>query len=185
MKLIALDINNLTDARYFAARGACMIGFSTRLSTIEEVNAIAGWIDVPEFFLRIERHTDPDHIWEWQERTGIKNMLISELPEETMALFHHIRWMKFLHDVIPEGEADLNAIFIDSNALATWRNMDENTKHLLSDIPFYLHIDLNAVPADALEDFEGVIISGSDEEMVGVKSYDEIENFLDRLGVGF
>ncbi|NNK73205.1 MAG: hypothetical protein HKO94_08440, partial [Flavobacteriaceae bacterium] len=75
MKLIALDIANLTDARYFAAMGASYICFDPQNASIEQISAMMPWLDVKDFMLQYVEQVDLDLIWEQSERSGIKNIV--------------------------------------------------------------------------------------------------------------
>ncbi len=186
MKLIAYNITNLTDARYFAARGAEMIGFSSMLSTPEEVNAIKDWVDVPGFFLRIPENASAEYIWEWQEKTGITIFLISALSEDVAALFPSAGWIIFL-DGDQEGfDPGISHIFIPAEHTKTWQALEEQFSNPYNEAAAYIEFsaDLKISP-DQLSNITGVLIKGSGEDKVGVKSFDEIDDFLDGLEIEY
>lgn len=179
MKLIAYDITNLTDARYFAARGACMVGFSATMSSIEQVNAIKDWVDVPAFFLHLPAEASPELIWEWQERTGISTFLISSISEGTMALFPQAKWITFFNGQDIDYEPAY--LFITAEHLNAWKEAEIS----LDETKVYVDFKANQADLDIDDEITGVIIKGSDEDKVGVKSYDAIDDYLDKIEVEY
>ena len=185
MKLIAYDIANLTDARYFAARGAHMIGFSTVLSTVEQVNAMKDWVDVPAFFLHLPPNPSADLIWEWQERTSIDRFLVSNLSDDVLAMFPDAQWMYFFNSNDQAVYHELSCFFIDFNSLPFWLANKTNFGSS-DDMPVY--IEYNSETASKLNEIEevaGVVIRGSQEDKLGIKSYEEIDDFLDSIEIDF
>lgn len=180
MKLIAYNITNLTDARYFAARGACMLGFSAELSSIEQVNAIKDWVDVPGFFIQLPDNASAEFIWEWQDRTGITTFLLSSLSEDTMSRFPDASWISFFNGV--DSDIELSHLFITSEYFDAWSKRNE----LSDDAEVYVDFMANELSdPERMAHITGVIIKGSDEVKVGVKSFEVIDDFLDRIEVEY
>jgi hypothetical protein len=186
MKLIAYDITNLTDARYFAARGAHMIGFSVEHSTIEEVNAIKDWVDVPAFFLHLPENPTAELIWEWQDRTGVSSFLVSDISDEVVVLFPKAQWISFLTPTQKESYLDLSYIFINSSIGADSVSLANLSLNLNQDIPAYLEFSpYKSINLKEEKWISGVLIQGSEEDKVGLKSYDEIDEFLDTIDLEY
>lgn len=185
MKLIATDITNLTDARYFAARGAHMIGFNTTLSTPDEINAIKEWVDVPEFFLHLPDNASAELIWEWQDRTGISNFLFSDFDEDEVRRFPDAQIIYFPRQ-LDNLSGDVHYLIIASSLVDAWLQLKNNTAFEFSDIPTYVEYknEMN-IDEKVVNEFNGVIITGSTEEKIGVKSYDDIDDFLDQLDIEY
>ena len=182
VKLIAYDITNLTDARYFAARGARMIGFSASYSTIEEVNAIKEWVDVPSFFIRLPDEASADLIWEWQERTGISTFLSSGLSEDITALFPDTSW---LHYFEKESECpESNLVFVSIEQIEDWVVKQGEFSSSYSECDGYALFE-TSMTKDLIEQLDGLAIKGSDEDKVGLKSFDAIDGFLDQLDIEY
>ena len=185
VRLIAYDIANLTDARYFAARGAHMIGFSIDLSSVEEINAIKDWVDVPEFFLHLGAKPSAELVWEWQERTGIDTFLVSGLSEDLPGLFPKAKWISFFDPKQAEVNFDLSLLFVQNNGLTL---ISKSSPELESyeDIPIYFELDPTNLPAlENRNQFTGVLLRGSEEDKLGIKSYDEIDDFLDSVEIEY
>ncbi len=181
MKLVAYDIVNLTDARYFAARGAHLIGFSAISSTVEEVNAIKSWVDVPDFFIQLPDNADADFIWEWQERTGINKFLVSNINSDLIPLFPKAKWIKFLCDVDETELIDLSAIFIQME------NMDKMSSiEVDDDTDQFIELSSSVIDKlDKMKPISGVFIQGGAEDKIGLKSYEVIDELLDRIEVEY
>lgn len=187
MKLIAFDITNLTDARYYAARGANMLGFSTALSSVEEVNAMKEWVDVPAFFLRLPTDATPDLIWEWTERTGINSFLMEQASDHLRALFPKATWMSpFLPDLDHE---EYSTFFIEVPDLGSWNDLYKSELNNSSSDPFvasYIIFDSNQDFIQLeLEHISGVAIQGTAEDKVGLKEFDQIDKFLDAIEIDY
>lgn len=172
MRVIAYDIANLTDARYFAARGAHAIGFSIVQSTIDEINAIKEWVDVPSFFIRIPEDISAESLWEIQERTGISTFLITSIAEEVSNLFPSANWIKF-HADIDNEEDELAFIFHKSIS-----PIENDAKH-------YVEAQGDIFDEKNYAGYAGLLFSGSDEDKVGLKAYDTIDDFLDQVEVEY
>ena len=181
MKLIATDIANLTDARYFAARGAHMIGFNTQLSSPDEVNAMKEWVDVPAFFLELPSDASNEDIWEWHDRTDISCFLIEQISEDQMNLFPKAEWIYRV--ATPENIPllDVNYLFVPWHLKSQWV---ENRPFDLN-LPVYLEWNEPRSGHDINTHFSGVVLSGSAEDKTGVKSYDAIDDFIDTLDIEY
>jgi len=186
MKLYAYNITNLTDARYFAARGAAMIGFSTSLSTIEEVNAMKDWVDVPQFFLQIKGERDASFVWEWTDRTGIETCLISELDDDTCARFPNMKWMKRMSDITYIAVEELSGIILSCDELNQWEELVKTNNEIIAQLTtMYIPQELKVKEIENLNGVDGILISGSEEDKVGIKNYDELNDFLDQIDIEY
>lgn len=171
MRIIAYDIANLTDARYFAARGAHAIGFSTELSSIDEINAMKDWLDVPDFFIRIPAAISAEELWELQERTGISTFLISSIQQDIINLFPAAKWIKYHTDM--EDSEELVYIFHDA-----LDSPESNTPH-------YVEVQGPLYDEKMYQGYTGLLFSGSAEDKVGLKAYDDIDDLLDQVDVTY
>ena len=150
-----------------------MIGFSAMKSSVEQVNAIKDWVDVPTFFLHLPAEASAELIWEWQERTGISTFLITTLSEDTMALFPQAKWITFFDGQDIDYEPTF--LFVNAELLHAW-NTDETS---FDETEIYIDFMVNQMDIERKDPITGVIIKGSDEDKVGVKSYDAIDDYLD------
>lgn len=174
MKLIAYDITNLTDARYYAARGAHAIGFSSMASSLDEINAMKEWLDVPLFFIRLKDNITAEELWEIRERTGIAHYLVQHIEQDVINLFPDVSWITF-HDEANEASVEVDYLFHEH----VHGDLESAIKHfVLPDVlKPYDEADYNG--------FMGFLFSGSEEDKVGLKSYDEIDDFLDQVDIEY
>lgn len=156
-----------------------MIGFSAMLSSVEQVNAIKDWVDVPAFFIHLPAEASAELIWEWQERTGISTYLFSELSEDTMALFPQAKWITFYKG--QEIDFEPAYLFIPAEHINEWNQAETS----FDEADVYVDFMANQAAIDSNEQIKGVIIKGSDEDKVGVKSYDVIDDYLDKIEVEY
>ncbi len=181
MKLMAYDISNLTDARYFAARGAHAIGFSALASSVEEINAIKAWVDVPIFFLRLPDNPEPELIFEWNERTGIEIMLINQIDEAIMNMFPKLKWVTFYAKKSGIEISDYAFIFInDKNSIETILDQRQGTE-----TGIFLKYERGTTCFEDFEKVDGLLIKGTREDKLGVKSYEDVDDFLDKFEIEY
>lgn len=202
----ANSVTNLTDARYFAARGADWMGFrlepghedSVSTETFEEIR---GWIDgvkiVGEFDLMPvpqirqiakERSLDAVQVGMFAERDalmGMKNLILIkevvllENMEEIELLEHFLDYSPFCQYFLLD--------FIKSGI--TWADLQKNRplplkvfQSLCKHNRVFIHIDMTpaTLPSivSTLKPF-GICVRGGSEEKPGYKSYDELDAIFD------
>ena len=169
-KIIAQNITNLTDARYFAAWGVDYISFNTigdseyfvDDATIKEIK---DWVEGPQCLLEA-------NALEFEDLADgfILSNIYSSLPivKET---FFRISFEDILKG-LPDGK------YISP---ITKEQIDQ-----LSDVDYqhlHLYFDIAELePSDVLrlENF-GLVVQGGEEEKVGLKSYDELDEVYELL----
>lgn len=208
-KVKAGSITNLTDARYFAARGVNWIGFalspdSDHYLDTAQMLAIKGWIDgvriVGEFSLET-----PDTIRSAVRELGLDAVQFSMVTPETtvreltdtvplikeivLDYYHSDDDLREQCSAMPEGLSYL-LLNLEKNRF-TWQD-------LLAGVPFSLEavrevcdrypvlLALNFEPAEVKDILErlpvkGLHLMGGEEEKVGVKSFDDLDEILDLL----
>lgn len=178
MEIIAIGITNLTDARYFAAMGVDWIGFDMRPEsplTTDHVVAFADWVEGPLFFLDVRgRH-----------------------EQEIMAILDNFKADGLL---LEEG---IFSSHYTGKRIALRRNT--NTFDNPADICIHSHEDwMHRTASDLVHDVEeewvtvggvveyqalmsaariaaGIVVSGSDEDKTGVKSYDNLDAIIELI----
>lgn len=208
-KIKAGSITNLTDARYFAARGVEWLGFDLSPGSEShlfpaQLLAIKAWVDgvkiIGEFNLESasEIHTAIQEL-------GLDGVQLSMAAADTT-----IRELQDIGVVIKEivpayyhSEADLVDQFasIPENVSHILLNLEKNSfnwNDLQAGNPFTLEVirdicrkypvllALNFQPAevpDILEHLpvQGLHLKGGSEEKVGFKSFDDLDEILDGL----
>lgn len=169
-KIIAQNITNLTDARYFAAWGVDYISFNTigdseyfvDDATIKEIK---DWVEGPQCLLEA-------NALEFEDLADgfILSNIYSSLPivKET---FFRISFEDILKG-LPDGKYISP---ITKEQIDQLSDVDYQHLHLYFDIA-----ELEPVDVLRLENF-GLVVQGGEEEKVGLKSYDELDEVYELL----
>ncbi len=167
-KIIAQNITNLSDARYFAAWGVDYLSFniipdSEYSIEIDELKEIKEWVEGPKTLI---------------ESTGLEfldfsdghilNSMYASLPLNKEAFFR-INFEEYKKG-LPAGKYIIKA-------------SQEDLSHLDSlsaphDYSVELFLDINNL---SIKDYEhwpewGLVVQGGEEEKVGLKSFDELDD---------
>jgi phosphoribosylanthranilate isomerase len=185
MKLIASNIGNLTDARFFAAYApeVLVLPWASGLAlanTIQWLEQVKPWIEGPDWAIRLNQKNTAEDIL-LAVNAQIKVIVLDEYkPDQELPDFEYI----------PE---------ISSNHLTEWMPEQQVRKVILSDISqlesvhrldptidVYLTIraisDWQKWKASSTK-IDGIVLQGSQEEKVGVKSFDELYDLLEHFGL--
>lgn len=192
-KIIAGPIKNLTDARYFAARGVRAVYFDIRPYSpdyIPEYEAIAikEWIDVNNIgFVMPGQNTEEDLLI--AENLNLDFIvwtdayLTFDIPAKSAI---EVYWKGGINSLSSESAAELLSKF-DKLII---ENPDETSlKNILSDERLLL--DCYIMAQNSLDEKESIIswvskggslcLAGGEEEKVGLKSFDELDDIIDLL----
>lgn len=186
IKTWAAGINNLSDARYFAAMGVDIVSFSLGEGTaIAPIVEMRNWIEGPLVAIDVQ-----DIVWSQQLSDDI-----TALAPDLVVL------SPFWADEIPQLEAEVvnklllseytnrdnpTLILIVENRIDSLSNKDIT---LLSNLTLqhnniYLDTAIDAAIITYLQSqFEeiGIILRGGDELAVGLKSFDELDELFDLI----
>ncbi len=185
-------VNNLTDARYFAAAGVDYLGFccnpgTEKYCTISKINEIRQWVEGPEFVLEFDG---------WQPETDIHHMIRDGLGQlvhfGAFATYQDDFGVPVFKDFILENLSltDFSGVDypvlrsqkkfdqMDSDEIASLRNL-AGEKTIFLDIPFEIS-ELEGLIA-AFPGF-GLILRGGEEEKTGFKSFDDLDRVFEVLG---
>jgi len=151
-KVIASQVTNLTDARYFAARGVDYLLFDLDIVSLEAIVEIKEWVEGPGILLLISSSSisllDESII-------KVKPFAISGKSEETTQRLTHL-----------DGHVQIFSWFSgDKVAVEEYTYHQVNTPNELATIGAH----------------EGVILSGGSEQIVGMKVFDRLDEILDLL----
>jgi phosphoribosylanthranilate isomerase len=172
-KIKISQVTNLTDARYFAAWGVDYLGFdinpaSPFFISPPLVKEIADWIEGPKIIL--ECHQGVDDIW-IQNYIGSIGEVCLEHP---LSQAHHLRTFTIGNQVVAIYSSDKAW---SSLPLPSIENLVKTYDEVLLDIPFSVQ------DIDRMLDFgiKGFVLRGGEEEKVGFKSYDDLDEIFDHL----
>lgn len=176
----AYKINDLTDARFFAAANANYIAFdfyTEQALDIETAKEIKDWIQGPDYILMFDKF-DPDTIFECSSKLECTNIF---LPFESISnsnsdynfftSINNIKQIDTLKDRIPEKNITVE-IFNRPDFEAFFA--------IIPSASYKLNLSLEMQKKLILEyQIKSICIYGENEAQVGVKNYDEINDFLE------
>lgn len=198
MLIKATRITNLTDARYFAAREVRFLGFNLEEGTEGFVDpsflhAMREWVEGP--LIVGEFSSAPVEVV--REAASFYR-----LDGVQVSATHHLRDLAALQGltvllVLPEGISPQSAAVLMQQALpytdffvvpmpvaATTDAILSAWSDLAKQYPLLLNTDADADQLDMLLariQPEGLSLAGGEEERVGVKSFDQLEEIFERL----
>lgn len=169
VKIFANNINHLTDARYFAAWGATWMCYNISSLTLTEIATISEWVEGPKHIINI---------------VGID-------PSEAAAMLTNKAVDGYLTDSLSDHEQILSILPRKVEAfLKNETGLGANTIHKanMNSVGSFqgLLCDVDGTPAEVVSFIEkhkpeAIILAGSAEEEVGVKSFDELDEILELL----
>lgn len=208
-KILAGSITNLTDARYFAAMGVEWMGFNlnpgdeTFMPPVQ-VQAIKEWVEGPAILgeFNLQSAEEIDTIASDLELDGIQVGMFTSLD----TLQELDTDLPVIKEVVIEKSTDRSGLseildafapyvqyFLLDLAKNDWTSEDLEEgdeinwayiQELCDDYPILLHFGFDTETIlEVMEDLEpsGLKVMGGDEEKVGYKSYDELDELLEAL----
>ncbi len=207
IRIKASQITNLTDARYFAAWGVSWLGFDLNIgseSFIEPIKVLAmkEWIEGPsivgEFglqsveeiksavdmlnldYIQLNMLTDEAILKQLESNQIIKEIVIEHADASDEIEFHINKYAAlvklFLIDFAKNG--------------IVYSDLSNETKNYLSELcqnhQIILSIDIATNQIDELLDTiqpYGLNVKGGDEEKVGFKSFDELDELFEAVEI--
>ena len=208
IKIKASDITNLTDARYFAAKDVEWLSFNFMegaASYIEpmKARAIFEWVEGP-IIVGEFGHMTADEINFYTEGWGLKAVQVGyDTTAETIAAIKNGTIIKdfqievFTNTDYLRGEMSNLATLVeafqlsfDKNGIA-WSDLKspqsmitvDDLRILCTEFKIILSIDFDLQDLDEILSLNvyGLNLRGGEEERVGVKSFDELDEVLDIL----
>ena len=151
-KVIATQVTNLTDARYFAARGIDYLLFDIDKISLSQILEIKEWVEGPEVLL----------LFSLSSLSLLDEAIIKVKPAAISSKENTvIQEIKHL-----EGHVQLFEWVSDKTI-----TIESQSYHLVKNLS-----DLTQLRSD-----DGVMITGGSEQAVGVKAFDELDDILDSL----
>jgi phosphoribosylanthranilate isomerase len=196
----ASGITHLTDARYFAAQGVKWMGFNTEVEgnfeqDILRVMAIKEWIDGVSLIGEFGRQEVPE-ILHWVNEVGLDGIQINDsfpegdIPHLPKGLFiivqvsiFNLKEPQILNDSFMKFESVADCFLVE----LTQNNLNNHDLKAIS-INYPVLYEWNA-PSRLLPAFlqevspYGIALRGSNEEKVGFKSFDEMDEIFEELAI--
>ncbi|MBK9737282.1 MAG: hypothetical protein IPO92_20960 [Saprospiraceae bacterium] len=187
------QVNNLTDARYFAAMGADYLGFCCNLGTEKycspnKIKEITDWVAGPQFVLEFDG---------WQSKDDIQSILNDNNGQAIhigpFASYENNFSVPVFKDVLLESLEESINTGIDFPVIRSEKPFSQLTNIELQSINQLLLIkpcflDLNFKPEEIFYIIEhlpcyGIILRGGEEEKIGMKSFEELDHIFSLLEV--
>ena len=173
MKIIATDIANLTDARYFAAWGVDGLAYnvdplSENSLSPAELKEITEWVEGPMTIIKLDGLEVPNT---WDEITSsikIKNLILGPFIDSTaIADMDSIFRICTIEDGWQESDRLVLVIPQEISALTT--DQAKKIKEITLEKEVYLDANFSASDLNQIEElgFTGIILKGGKEEKVG------------------
>ena len=187
MKIIATDIANLTDARYFAAWGADGLAYNidpssaNSLSSVE-LKEIADWVEGPTTIIKIDGLEVPEVLSEVKANVDIQTIIVGPfIDTSNLSNFEKIYRICTLEDGWQDND---HLILSFSHKISNVSELQkEKITTLTSEKEVFLDANFTASDLDQIKQlgFAGIILKGGEEEKVGFKSYDELDEILEAI----
>jgi phosphoribosylanthranilate isomerase len=191
VKIKISDIQNLTDARYFAAMDVDYIGFccnpnSETYCAVSKIKEMVDWISGPQFVLQFQGFQHEDEIQAIVD-TGLGNALHFGVFATYEKDFGKPIFKEWIFENVTNGQYLLYDFPIIRSEMAWHEFTDDHKQRLRQLLDLRLgYLDLRwgknelLEMIDVLPDF-GLILRGGEEERIGVKSYDELDAIFEML----
>lgn len=171
LKVLALSVNNLTDARYFAAYMVDWIGFNVNPASANYVNPenlaeILGWVEGPRYILQgVEWNEESPKLIQAAESKIEAVMLEKESAQfKDLLVFSHRKDRLGDMNVFEDLDSFNNSGLDPEYAFISYRGEVSLVRQLM-----------------ALPNPPGLCLSGGDEQAVGLKAFDELDEVFDLL----
>lgn len=191
--VLVSDITHLTDARYFAAYGVDFLSFPIephvdRPISVGKLKEIAEWIEGPQILGSLTGIEDIHAIIE-QYREAVVGY--------TLGVFTSSEVLNTMTDKICIKEVLLDENGFNKESLS---QVIDHTSYILikTDLPYGIasqlasveeldpkttFIDTSIQVSDLAAAEYGIVLRGSEEEKIGFKSFDELDDILEELSV--
>lgn len=179
-KIKISQVTNLTDARYFAAMGVDYLGFTIhpdhpQFVTPPQLKEIVDWVEGPETVLEIPDQID--EMWLSNYHNLLEDFYLESPLSDFYPDFHILSYPK---QVIEDTES-----FIIYQSAISWKA----EKSILSDLcsqyrnRLFLDVPFEVVELEDLLSLNpyGLVMRGGDEEKIGYKSYDDLDEVFELL----
>jgi len=202
MLIKASQVTNLTDARYFAARGVSFIGFNLEEGTENYLDpvymkAIKEWIEGPKITGEFGS-ASPAVAAEAASFFGLDAVQINagrNLDElgnlagvETILRLDGQAGIRVITGIVEGAVPYVSHFLLDFSAPENWEQiLEDNASEwldLFNQCSMFIHADFKPEHPDWLASVfhvTGISITGGNEEKVGVKSFDELDAILDMI----
>lgn len=186
-KIIAADLQNLTDARYFAAWlvDYMSFNFSEPNVNLPKIKEIMDWVEGPIFCAQYTGLEESNYINDHLVALSIDHLLLGPYAKDELV---NSDWQVIQTTLLEEDIKELTAnrsYIIQSHKTFDQFSQDEkNTlKKQCRSHSIYLDCDFKSTNIEDILTLgiTGLVLRGGEEEKVGVKSYDDLDKIMEAL----
>jgi len=171
VKIFANNINHLTDARYFAAWGATWMCYNISKLSLTEIAAIKEWVEGPKHIINV-CGVDTSESAAMLTNDAVDGYLTDNIEDHNRIQSLLQREVEaFITD--PEEPVDNATVIRTVPTIFTAMRWDE-LYNIEGDSFDMLAFVKQRQPL-------GIVLAGSEEEQVGFKSFDELDEILELL----
>lgn len=192
IKILAADINNLTDARYFAAWGVHWLCFKITEAEcseqgIQKYREIKDWLEGPQFAASFAETISPEDLMVFAAGVGLDGIIAGSSKAEILSTFPS--GIQIILETQSEEElmdSPFETMIFKGNGLVSISGLKKLEQ---SGYEIYLDVEIQPellIPFKTNPPAFGLVLRGGEEEKVGYKSFDELdvifetmESFLD------
>ena len=187
MRIIATDIANLTDARYFAAWGVEAMTYNIEPSssnslTIAQLEEIVNWVEGPDVMIKMEGLEVPENINEVKAAINIQGVIIGPFIDAgELPIFDKVYRICTLEDGAQDNDHLILSFPFEIGKISAQQK--EKIVNITNGKDVFLDANFTASDLDYIKElgFVGIILKGGEEEKVGFKSYDELDEILETI----
>lgn len=184
-KIIAADITNLTDARYFAAWGVDYITFvgdpnSNRFIAPNQVKEIKDWLEGPTYAISYPGVDIDETVFEQLSVLEMDTYVLSRFINPSESINDALIIREIIEEDIKEQDEEILILKCEENTITTLKEHE----NFLSKNEVYLDGNFSKDEiVDLLEKYRiaGFVLRGGEEEKVGLKSFDELDEIMEAL----
>ncbi len=192
-KVKASEITNLTDARYFSAWEVDFLGFcfdknSASYITPQDVMAMKEWLQGPKFIGEFAAPYETDEIQALVDALGLDGIQVaSDCSLEALNFFKKQEIPVLLEtkeENIPDLPPSIGDL-VDHLIVKMNEPAPEILKEICKNHQVLLDGGFTSDPWQILDQTgaAGIILRGGEEEKVGYKSFDEIDDIFEKLEI--
>lgn len=191
IQILAAEVSNLTDARYFAAWGVDYVSFNCNQGEdnfIEEnkLIEIKDWIEGPKFLANFIGLDEAPFMEELVDRLGLEGLVLGPFtPEATInAIDAEIIFQEYIEkDALELMDQFQSKSAIHQSVIPIVKTTLAKASDFFSKEVFLDIEDLNIEMVSRIinESQCGIVLRGGDEEKVGLKSFDFLDEVFELL----
>lgn len=201
MKIKASRVNNLTDARYFAAWGVEWMGFCLEIGSPDyvapqDIKEIKDWLVGPqivgEFGIgqsaqEINAAVELLHLDMVQLSTFVEKEVLEAIEAPVIKELKIVEAEQFttVAEVLPLLKDKVQVFLLDmTGGNVDWTTVQLILQQLCLNYPIVLKLDCQPADLSTIKTTInplGIAVEGGEEEAVGVKAFDDLDEWFERL----